>query len=63
MQVSEPAVSFTVRALFVDDEPLARPSVALRRFKDVENVGECREGVSAVGRTLERSPDIVFFDI
>jgi two-component system, LytTR family, response regulator len=35
----------------------------LRRFKDVEIVGECGDGVSAVEKILERSPDVVFLDI
>jgi len=54
-----------VRVLIVDDEPLARRGVAhrLRRFKDVEIVGECGDGVSAVERILERYPDVVFLDI
>jgi two-component system LytT family response regulator len=54
-----------VRVLIVDDEPLARHGVALmlRRFKDVEIVGECGDGQSAVETILERSPDVVFLDI
>jgi two-component system LytT family response regulator len=54
-----------VRVLIVDDEPLARRGVVhrLRRFKDVEIVGECGDGVSAVERIVERSPDVVFLDI
>jgi two-component system LytT family response regulator len=54
-----------VRALIVDDEPLARRGVVLRlaKFKDVEIVGECGDGRSAVKRILERSPDVVFLDI
>jgi two-component system, LytTR family, response regulator len=54
-----------VRALIVDDEPLARRGVVLRlrKFKDVEIVGECGDGRSAVERILERSPDVVFLDI
>jgi two-component system, LytTR family, response regulator len=54
-----------VRVLIVDDEPLARRGVVhrLRRFNDVEIVGECGDGVSAVERILERSPDLVFLDI
>ncbi|MGA7106511.1 MAG: LytTR family DNA-binding domain-containing protein [Terracidiphilus sp.] len=35
----------------------------LRKFKDVEIVGECGDGESAVQRILERSPDVVFLDI
>lgn len=54
-----------MRVLIVDDEPLARRGVVhrLRRCKDVEIVGECGDGVSAVERILERSPDVVFLDI
>jgi two-component system LytT family response regulator len=54
-----------VRALIVDDEPLARRGVALRlkRFSDVEIVGECGDGSSAVRTILELSPDVVFLDV
>ena len=54
-----------MRVLIIDDEPLARRGVVhrLRQFKDVEIVGECGDGVSAVERILERSPDVVFLDI
>jgi two-component system, LytTR family, response regulator len=54
-----------VRALIVDDEPLARRGVVLRlkRFRDVEVVGECGDGGSAVEKILELTPDVVFLDI
>ena len=54
-----------MRALIVDDEPLARRGVVLmlRRFKDIDIVGECGDGRSAVDRILERCPDVVFLDI
>jgi two-component system LytT family response regulator len=54
-----------VRALIVDDEPLARRGVRLRlqKFKDVEVVGECGDGASAVEKILELSPDVVFLDV
>jgi two-component system LytT family response regulator len=54
-----------MRALIVDDEPLARRGVVLRlrKFKDVEIVGECGDGLSAVGKILELSPDLVFLDV
>jgi two-component system, LytTR family, response regulator len=54
-----------VRVLIVDDEPLARRGVLhrLRRFNDVEIVGECGDGESAVKKILEQSPDVVFLDI
>jgi len=54
-----------VRALIVDDEPLARRGVVLRlqKFRDVEIVGECGDGLSAIDRILELSPDVVFLDV
>jgi len=54
-----------VRVLIVDDEPLARRGVALRlkRFRDVEIVGECGDGTSAVEKILELAPDVVFLDV
>jgi two-component system LytT family response regulator len=54
-----------VRAVIVDDEPLARRGVKLRlrEFKDVEVVGECADGASAVEKILELSPDVVFLDV
>src|ERR1700723_2381574 len=54
-----------VRAVIVDDEPLARRGVKLRlqKFKDVEVVGECGDGASAVEKILQLSPDVVFLDI
>ena len=53
-----------MRAVIVDDEPLARRGVRLRlqEFKDVEIVGECADGASAVEKILELSPDVVFLD-
>jgi two-component system, LytTR family, response regulator len=54
-----------MRALIVDDEPLARRGVALRlrKFSDVEIVAECGDGSSAVEKILELSPDVVFLDV
>ena len=54
-----------MRVLIVDDEPLARRGVALRlkRFRDVEIVGECGNGTSAVEKILELAPDVVFLDV
>jgi two-component system, LytTR family, response regulator len=54
-----------MRALIVDDEPLARSGVAVRlsKFPDVEIVGECGDGHSAVEKILELSPDVVFLDV
>ena len=54
-----------VRALIVDDEPLARRGVAirLRKLGDIEIVGECEDGLSAVNAILDLSPDVVFLDV
>lgn len=54
-----------MRALIVDDEPLARRGVALRlrKFRSIEVVGECGDGSSAVEQILQLAPDIVFLDI
>jgi two-component system, LytTR family, response regulator len=54
-----------MRALIVDDEPLARSGVAVRlsEFPDMEIVGECGDGPSALQKILELSPDVVFLDV
>jgi two-component system LytT family response regulator len=54
-----------MRALIVDDEPLARRGVVLRlrRYKDIEIVGECGDGSTAVDKILELSPDLVILDV
>jgi two-component system LytT family response regulator len=54
-----------MRVLIVDDEPLARRGVGLRlkQFRDVEIVGECGDGTSAVEKILELAPDVVFLDV
>ena len=51
--------------LIVDDEPLARRGVVLRlrQFKDVEIVGQCEDGISAVEKIIDLSPDLVFLDV
>lgn len=55
----------SIRALVVDDEPLARRTI--RRFlgksAGVEIVGECGDGDSAVRAIREKKPDLVFLDI
>jgi two-component system LytT family response regulator len=54
-----------VRILIVDDEPLARRGVIVRlkRLRDIEVVGECGDGASAITKILELSPDLVFLDV
>ena len=54
-----------IRALIVDDEPPARELIAtlLRDEPDVEVVGECANGRSAVADIERLSPDLVFLDV
>jgi two-component system, LytTR family, response regulator len=54
-----------IRALVVDDEPLARERVLslLQGEVDVEVVGECSDGTQAVSAIQEQSPDLVFLDV
>jgi two-component system LytT family response regulator len=55
----------TIRALIVDDEPLAREG--LREFLGAEDgvtiVGECHNGREAVSAISDRGPDVVFLDV
>jgi two-component system, LytTR family, response regulator len=54
-----------IRALIVDDEPLARERLTsmLTGESDVELVGECANGVDAVAAIQEKTPDLVFLDV
>lgn len=54
-----------MRAVIVDDEPLARDGVLLRleKLHDVEVVAECADGSSAIEKIVELSPDLVFLDV
>lgn len=51
--------------MIVDDEPLARRGVGvrLRQFPDIEVVGECGDGTSAVEGILRLQPDLIFLDV
>jgi two-component system LytT family response regulator len=55
----------TLRALIVDDEPLARALVReyLGGHADIEIVGECDQGLDAVRQIGALAPDLVFLDI
>lgn len=54
-----------IRALVVDDEPLARDRVLslLQQEEDIEVVGECGDGLQAVAAINDHSPDLVFLDV
>jgi two-component system, LytTR family, response regulator len=49
----------------VDDEPLARQHLSslLSRESDIEVVGECGDGITAVETLTSLRPDLVFLDI
>ena len=54
-----------IRALVVDDEPLARERLTtlLRDVPDVECVGECGDGRAALAALEEERPDLLFLDV
>lgn len=54
-----------MRALIVDDEPLARRGISLRleKYSDVEVLGECGDGPAAVEKILNLAPDVIFLDV
>ncbi len=54
-----------VRALIVDDEPLARETIhmLLDDRPEVEVVGVCANGEEAVAAIQEKAPDLVFLDV
>jgi len=58
-------VSHRLRALIVDDEPLARERVRtlLRKEPDIEVAGECGDGGRAVTAIEKERPDLVFLDV
>jgi two-component system, LytTR family, response regulator len=54
-----------LRALVVDDEPLARSNltILLRRDTDIESIAECASGAEAVLQVRATQPDLVFLDV
>jgi two-component system LytT family response regulator len=54
-----------IRALVVDDEPLARDRVTslLQQEADVEVIGACHDGTQAVAAIHNQAPDLVFLDV
>jgi two-component system LytT family response regulator len=54
-----------LRALIVDDEPLAREGIRLHleEENDFEIAGECGDGDEALRAIVELRPDVVFLDI
>lgn len=54
-----------IRALVVDDEPLARSNltVLLRRDPEIEVVRECGSGMEAIAEIRGSKPDLLFLDV
>ena len=54
-----------IRAIIVDDEPLARKTIRLLLAQDgdVEIVGECRNGGEAISQIRTKDPDLVYLDV
>jgi two-component system, LytTR family, response regulator len=54
-----------IRALVVDDEPIARAGIVklLEGEPDVTVIGECRDGAEAVEDIRVHQPDLVFLDV
>ncbi len=57
--------STLIRALVVDDEPLARRNltILLRRDPDIGSVVECDSGLAAIEEIKRSKPDLVFLDV
>jgi len=54
-----------IKAVLVDDEPLARSMVAeyLENYPQVEIVAECNDGFEGAKAIMQHQPDLVFLDI
>src|SRR5215813_5099412 len=54
-----------MKALLIDDEPLARSVVReyLASFPEIEITGECNDGFEGIKMIQEVNPDLIFLDI
>ncbi len=54
-----------IKAVLIDDEPLARSMVAeyLESYPEVDVVAECNDGFEGAKAIMQYQPDIVFLDI
>ena len=54
-----------IRALIVDDEPLARDRIRemLKEHPEIEVIGEARNGREAIDSIANQNPDLVFLDV
>ncbi|MFC2114546.1 LytR/AlgR family response regulator transcription factor [Bacteroidota bacterium] len=55
----------TIKALIIDDEPLARELIRnyLKNSTDIEILGECENGFTALQSIQQHKPDLIFLDI
>ena len=55
----------SIKALVVDDEPLARRNltILLQRDPDIASIAECASGVEAIAEIRRAKPDLVFLDV
>ena len=55
-------MSAKLRAIIVDDEPLARRGLKLRidHIEEVEVVAECKNGREAIRAVTDLTPDLLF---
>lgn len=63
--MSSPMNSHRIRAMVVDDEPLARQAIQqlLTEIDWIEWIGEAEDGISAIEKIRSASPDLLFMDI
>jgi len=63
--MSSEAIPARIRALVVDDEPLARSNILhqLRANPEVEILGECDSAARALDAIRSQKPDLVFLDV
>jgi two-component system, LytTR family, response regulator len=54
-----------IKAIIIDDEPLARSIVAeyISSLKNFEIVAECGDGFQGLKAIQEHKPDLVFLDV
>lgn len=54
-----------IKALLIDDEPLARSIIReyLTEYKQIEIVQECNDGFEAIKAINEHQPDLIFLDV
>jgi len=60
-----PDLALKIRALVIDDEPLARSNILhlLRASSEVEILGECATAVAGLESIRSCKPDLVFLDV